>query len=229
MRLYNKLRLTLLVLPLLLFSSEALGDTLTVTSGQVTFQGGTSLVNFSFNGTTTSGSSVQLQGTTSSSSSISPIHGTFMAGTSVNLTSLLFSDTGFGTATIDGVTTNRIFFGGTTSFNAGSVFLPLTPDTSTITLTAPFTYSGIIAGVAGPNQDAPPLFSYTMIGNGTVTATFVYVYFPEGPGSYSVVGLQYNTTAPVPEPTTMLLLGTGMAGVAAKFRKRRKAYEGKEA
>ncbi len=43
-----------------------------------------------------------------------------------------------------------------------------------------------------------------------------------GPERFGFTGAN-NPTAPVPEPATMLLLGTGLAGVAAKLRKRRKA------
>jgi hypothetical protein len=78
--------------------------------------------------------------------------------------------------------------------------------------------SGIVAGGTSAN--------FTVTGNFTglsqqAIANAIYVRFQAlNTNPDSDVG---RGGTPIPEPATMLLLGTGLAGVAAKVRKRRKA------
>ena len=58
-------------------------------------------------------------------------------------------------------------------------------------------------------------------GSGSFSVTLPNIFVQSGETANLTAGLMGNQTA-VPEPATMLLLGTGLAGVAARVRKRRK-------
>lgn len=62
--------------------------------------------------------------------------------------------------------------------------------------------------------------------NGTASGTFSIelpkLFVQSGDTANLTAGLTGNQTSAVPEPATMILLGTGLAGVAARIRKRRK-------
>ena len=90
--------------------------------------------------------------------------------------------------------------------------IPFTNE-ATITLTAPFTMTGDLTSFN------PSFVSLSFTGQGIATV----ILNRNANGSYSFNGLQgvrYDFTA-TPEPTTLLLLATGLAGVGSAIRKRR--------
>jgi hypothetical protein len=111
------------------------------------------------------------------------------------------------------------FLGGSGTFITPEVALP-----GTGSLSLPFEFSGLLLAFSNPN-DVQPVFSRQLVGSGTATASFVRVSGEDNLFDLLSEGLQYRfeaAAAPVPEPTSMLLLGTGLAAVAVGRWRRRK-------
>lgn len=94
--------------------------------------------------------------------------------------------------------------------------LELPDDFAGQTLTAPFSFSGFVLPIGTP--EAPSL---TLTGHGTATLSFAP--YPPGvfPGAFTLAAARYDFE-PTPEPASLILLGTGIAGTWAT-RRRRKA------
>jgi len=131
------------------------------------------------------------------------------------------------------------------SNNLGSFFLSTAPTqalsgtfTLNITFTSPTgiiggqgaTYTATIVGSVSPNIDQggvnihfiSPTQSLTFSnasGSGTFSLTVADLFVETGRSAQITAGITGNQS-PIPEPTTLLLLGTGLTGVATKLRQR---------
>jgi hypothetical protein len=94
------------------------------------------------------------------------------------------------------------------------------------------TYTATVSGtISTPNVGGVsivfdnPVQTFTFSnasGSGSFSITLPPIFVQSGDTANLTAGLTGNQTAAIPEPATMLLLGTGLAGVAARIRKRRK-------
>lgn len=113
------------------------------------------------------------------------------------------------------------YAGGPLLFTTESMTIPLDAGPE-LTLTAPFMMTGTFTFFEiDPNGTGSTGYTFSSDVTGSGMAT-VFLVFSQTTHSYEVINVNYNLTA-VPEPATMILLGTGLAGIAARGRKRRRA------
>lgn len=155
-----------------------------------------------------------------------------LAGTSVDMSavfgsavtgSLGYTNTAFVGGVVYGDPTNLmpvLDLFGTLEFDAPSVVLPpisgLEP--GAVHLTAPFMFRGHVTGFAAGNHDVP-LFEVDLDGSGTARLGLSVLpgddryRFPEA--TYA-----FDAADPIPEPTTLVLFGSGVAGLFMRRRAR---------
>ena len=142
------------------------------------------------------------------------------AGTSVTLSALF---TG-GLDLDDAITIDGSLFSNPADavlqFVAPSIVMPSDP--LDFTVTRSFMFSGSLIGLDETGQHN--VFTRALTGRGTLTASFRSIPVVEDVRAFDFVSIRYDleATDPVPEPCTLLLVGTGLGGIAARVRRHRR-------
>lgn len=120
---------------------------------------------------------------------------------------------------MNGVSNPELFRAGEVTFRGPTILIPPTLDEFGVArLHGAFTFEGSVTLFTEPSGSTPPIFSRELTGRGTARA-----FAGQGaPGTVVVDDLDYVFGSPVPEPSTLAMLVSGLIGGAARLRRRRR-------
>ena len=146
------------------------------------------------------------------------------SGTPISISNLIGPNLGTGTATINGTTFSNIAFLGQFNFTVQDVVLPVLPDGLIgVQFEVPFTFTGNIQGCLPSSANCTTVvFSTTeLVGQGIAKAAFTFIGNQNGVSMFTPASLRYDFRE-IPEPMTITLLTSGLLGLGATLRARRK-------
>lgn len=125
-----------------------------------------------------------------------------------------------GTLTVDGITYTNVRMDVSLQISPITLIVPELAPGETMTFTAPFSMTGSVAlsnnGETSPRYTGQSFYEFVGSGTGTISLT------RNSLGIFlSRVSYRFDDASAVPEPATLILLGTGLAGAFATKRKRR--------
>lgn len=105
---------------------------------------------------------------------------------------------------------------GTFTFTGPSITIP--PSLTNLTITSPFLFSGTLSTCPVSCVTGPVTSTFSVVGGGTATFELIRSVTPVGTTIFTFRTITYNFE--VPEPTSILLLGSGLAALAAGLRRK---------
>ncbi len=150
-------------------------------------------------------------------------------GSAVDLSTTLAVTDWLGRATVDGQTYESVYLRGLFDFDSDSVIVPNMapgqsgPDNEGLSreLTN-FRFTGTLAGFLTAGSGGAPLFSTQLSGAGLSIVAFSN-FPPESGIRVAQLDYHFQSVSATPEPGSLLLLGSGAAWIAARWRTRQRS------